>query len=120
MPHDSKIPAPFGSWPSPVTASLIAGASVRLGQVALRGRDVFWLEGRPQEQGRNVLVRRSADGAQRDVNAAPFNVRTRAHEYGGGAFVLLPDGVGFSHYDDQQLYRIDSEGAPPPHTPGAD
>jgi len=107
-----KTPAPFGSWPSPVTAELIAGATIRLGQLALRGDEIVWSEGRPQEQGRNVLVQRRADGTLHDLNPAPFNVRTRAHEYGGGAFVLLADGSAvFSHYDDQQLYRVDTSGA---------
>ncbi|MEP7099855.1 MAG: S9 family peptidase [Burkholderiales bacterium] len=107
-----KTPAPFGSWPSPVTAELIAGTTIRLGQLALRGDEIVWSEGRPQEQGRNVKVRRAADGTLADLNPAPFNVRTRAHEYGGGGFVLLPDGGAvFSHYDDQQLYRIDASGA---------
>jgi dipeptidyl aminopeptidase/acylaminoacyl peptidase len=108
--------APFGAWASPVTADLIAGATIRLGQVALLGDDIFWSEGRPQEQGRNVVVRRTPDGTLADVNPAPFNVRTRAHEYGGGAFVPLAGDAGpglvFSHYDDQQLYRIDRGGAP--------
>jgi dipeptidyl aminopeptidase/acylaminoacyl peptidase len=108
MSTASKTPAPFGSWPSPATADLIADATIRLGQIAVRGDDIFWTEGRPQEQGRNVLVHRSADGSVRDVNPTPFDVRTRAHEYGGGAFVLLDDGVAFSHYTDQQLYRIGS------------
>jgi len=112
MTASTPTPAPFGSWPSPVTAELIAGATIRLGQIALRGSDVLWSEGRPQEQGRNVLVQRSPDGTLSDLNPAPYNVRTRAHEYGGGAFVALPDGVVFSHYDDQQLYRIDATGAP--------
>ncbi|MBC8056997.1 MAG: PD40 domain-containing protein, partial [Rhizobiales bacterium] len=107
-----KQPLPFGSWPSPVTAERLAGATIRLGQIALRGDEIFWSEGRPQAQGRNVLVRRAAGGALTDVNPAPFNVRTRAHEYGGGAFVLLEDGVVFSHDDDQQLYRVDATGEP--------
>ena len=115
--HDSpKTPAPFGSWRSPVTAELIAGATIRLGQIALRGDAIFWSEGRPQEQGRNVLVQRRADGSLHDVNPAPFNVRTRAHEYGGGAFALLEGDAVFSHDDDQQLYRIDASGAVTPLT----
>ncbi len=112
----TPTPAPFGSWPSPVTAELIVGATIRLGQAALRGADILWTEGRPQEQGRNVLVQRGADGGLRDLNPAPFNVRTRAHEYGGGAFVVLADGVVFSHDDDQQLYRTDASGTPRPLT----
>ena len=111
MSAPTKNSAPFGSWPSPVTAGLIAGATIRLGQLALRGDEIVWSEGRPQENGRNVMVRRRADGTLNDVNEAPFNVRTRAHEYGGGAFVLLPDGsTVFSHFDDQQLYRVDASG----------
>jgi dipeptidyl aminopeptidase/acylaminoacyl peptidase len=120
MPDNAKTSAPFGSWPSPVTADLIAGANIRLGQVALRGADIFWIEGRPQEQGRNVLVHRRPNGSERDVNPAPFNVRTRAHEYGGGAFVPLPDGIVFSHFDDQQLYRVHGDGAPTQLTQDAD
>ena len=120
MTASTSIPAPFGSWPSPVTAELIAGATIRLGQVALRGSDILWTEGRPQEQGRNVLVQRGADAALQDLTPAPFNVRTRAHEYGGGAFVALPDGVVFSHYDDQQLYRVDATGVPRQLTVDAD
>jgi dipeptidyl aminopeptidase/acylaminoacyl peptidase len=112
MTAPTKTPAPFGSWPSPVTAELIAGATIRFGQIALRGDEIVWDEGRPQEQGRIVLVQRRADGSIHDLNPAPFNVRTRAHEYGGGGRVLLPDGGAvFSHYDDQQLYRIDASGA---------
>ncbi|MES3013761.1 MAG: prolyl oligopeptidase family serine peptidase, partial [Pseudomonadota bacterium] len=113
MSPPAKTPAPFGSWRSPVTAELIAGATIRLGQLALRGDEIVWSEGRPQEQGRNVLVQRRADGTLADLNPAPFNVRTRVHEYGGGAFVLLPDGgTVFSHYDDQQLYRVGASGVP--------
>lgn len=106
-----KSPAPFGSWPSPVSAANIASASIGLGQIALRGDEIFWAEGRPQEQGRNVLVRRSADGALADITPAPFNVRSRAHEYGGGAFAVGANAVVFSHFDDQQLHLIDAAGA---------
>ena len=113
MPQPTATPAPFGSWPSPVSAELLAGATIRLGQCALRGTDICWTEGRPQEQGRNVLVQRRADGSSHDLTPAPFNVRTRAHEYGGGAFVLLTDGVVFSHDLDQQLYRIDDASGVP-------
>ncbi len=121
MTTPTKTPAPFGSWRSPVNAELIAGATIRLGQLALRGDEIVWSEGRPQEQGRNVLVQRRADGALADLNPAPFNVRTRAHEYGGGAFVLLPEGGAvFSHYDDQQLYRTGASGVPQQLTHEAD
>jgi dipeptidyl aminopeptidase/acylaminoacyl peptidase len=105
---------PYGSWPSPIGAEQIAGAAMRLGQTAVLGDTIWWTEGRPAEQGRNVLVRCGPDRTPVDATPAPFNVRTRAHEYGGGAFVLLDDGgVVFSHDDDQQLYRLDAGASAP-------
>jgi dipeptidyl aminopeptidase/acylaminoacyl peptidase len=111
--------APFGSWESPISAELLAGATMRLGQIAIAGRDIYWLEGRPQEEGRQVIVRRRADGSITDANPAPFNARTLAHEYGGGAYLVLGDGtIVFSHYDDQRLHRIDAAGRVAPLTHG--
>jgi len=71
--------APYGAWKSPITSSLIVAQSISLMEVRLDGDDIYWLEGRPQERGRYVVVRASADGTTRDVNAAPFNARTRVH-----------------------------------------
>ncbi len=96
---DAKI-APYGSWKSPVTADRIVAESISLAQIALDGEDVFWIEGRPRESGRNVIVKNGAD-----VTPPPFNARTRAHEYGGGAFLVDRGTVCFSNYADQQLYR---------------
>jgi dipeptidyl aminopeptidase/acylaminoacyl peptidase len=109
----TSVSAPFGSWKSPVTTQLIVGETIRLGQPAIGAEGIFWTEGRPQEKGRNVLVRYSADGRIDDVSAAPFNVRSLVHEYGGGAFAIgAQGGIFFSHFDDQRLYRIRSDGQP--------
>ena len=108
--------APFGSWKSPVTADLIVGETIRLGQVRVQGDDVFWTEGRPQEQGRNVLVWGSADGRIADLTPAPLNVRSRAHEYGGGAFTVGPKAGFFTNDADQQVWRIRAGEAPTPLT----
>ncbi len=80
--------APHGSWRSPITSDLIVSESVLLGEIKLDGEDVYWIEIRPVEGGRNVIVRRTPDGRTADVTAFPFNARTRAHEYGGGAFAV--------------------------------
>ena len=80
--------APYGSWPSPVSAESVAVAGVRLGQLETDGEAVLWLEGRPAEGGRNALVRREPGGPARDVTPSVVNVRTRVHEYGGGAFLV--------------------------------
>jgi hypothetical protein len=80
--------APHGTWLSPITPALAAAGAVRIGGLCLDGGDVYWVEGRPAEQGRNVIVRRRADGRVDDVTPAGFNVRSRVHEYGGGAFTV--------------------------------
>ena len=80
--------APYGSWKSPITSDLIVAQSISLSEVRLDGGTIYWLEGRPQEQGRIVVVRAGASGEPDGPHAAPFNVRTRVHEYGGGAWTV--------------------------------
>ncbi|ANV85310.1 peptidase [Picosynechococcus sp. PCC 7003] len=97
--------APYGTWRSPITSDLIVSSSIGLGAVAWAGTDLYWLEGRPQEKGRNVLVKRNADGSAVDITPPGFNVRSRVHEYGGGAFLILEDGtVYFSNDGDRRVY----------------
>jgi dipeptidyl aminopeptidase/acylaminoacyl peptidase len=109
--------APYGSWKSPITSDLIVAETVSLGQIALDGEDTYWLEGRPSEGGQNVLVRCTPDGQTTDVTPAPFNVRTRVHEYGGGAFLVVGGTVYFSNFADQRLYRQAIGSEPQPLTP---
>jgi len=110
--------APYGSWKSPITPDLIASGTITLGQIALDGDDVYWVETRPAEGGRNVVVRwRAASGAS-DFIPPPFNARTRAHEYGGGSFLVSDGTVYFVNFADQQIYRHTGEGAPEPVTAG--
>src|SRR2546421_7728001 len=111
--------APYGSWTSPITADLIASATIGLGQIALDGEDIYWSELRPMEGGRVVVVRRSADGRTTDVTPAPFNARTRVHEYGGGAYAVADGTVYFANFADQRLYRQDRGATPRPLTPPA-
>ncbi len=109
-----KRVAPYGSWKSPVTSDLIVSGTVGLGELAFDGEDIYWIESRPSEGGRNVIVRRTADGKTADVTPPPFNVRTRVHEYGGGAYIVSEGTVYFSNFADQRLYRqaIDSQPEP--------
>lgn len=112
--------APYGSWKSPITSDLIVAGTIGLGTIAIAGADVFWLEMRPQEAGRTVLVRQTADGETVDITPAPFNVRTRVHEYGGGAYTLAGDTVYFSNFADQRLYKQALGAEPQPLTPKGD
>ncbi|KAJ4851045.1 hypothetical protein Tsubulata_049926 [Turnera subulata] len=103
-----KITAPYGSWKSPITADVVSGASKRLGGTAVDGRGrLFWLESRPSESGRSVLVREAEKSGDEHADITPkdFAVRTTAQEYGGGAFTISGETVVFSNYKDQRLYK---------------
>jgi len=111
--------APYGSWKSPITSDLIVSEAVGLGQPAIDGKEICWIEMRPSDGGRYVIVRRDAGGTTRDVNPAPFNARTRVHEYGGGDYVARAGAVYFSNFADQQIYLQSGEAAPRPITAAA-
>ncbi len=111
---------PHGSWPSPIGTDLLTGGSVGLGNTSADEGAVYWLESRPSEQGRTVLVR-LIDGEPVDLTPAPFNVRSSVHEYGGGAYAVADGVVVFANMADGRLYLIDAAGAagvpPRPLTP---
>ncbi len=109
--------AVYGSWKSPITSDLIVAGTIGLGGVRLDGTGVYWSELRPTEGGRTVLVQRSPDGTMTDVTPAPFNVRTRVHEYGGGAYLVHQGVLYFSNFADQRLYRQQVGEAPIALTP---
>ena len=112
--------APYGSWKSPITSDLIVSETIGPGQIALDGEDVYWVEMRPAEGGRYVVVRQSPEGQTADVTPPAFSVQTRVHEYGGGAFLVADGTVYFSNFTDQRLYRQDPASEPQPITPEAD
>ncbi len=109
--------APFGSWRSPITSDLIVTGTIGLGGIALDGDDVYWIELRPSERGRYVLVRRDAAGVSTDATPSPFNVRTRVHEYGGGAYTVADGTIYFSNFLDQRLYALERGKEPYAITP---
>jgi dipeptidyl aminopeptidase/acylaminoacyl peptidase len=111
------VRAPYGSWKSPITTDVIVADTIRLGLMALDGNDIYWIEGRPSEGGRNVIVRREGNGVLTDMTPAGFNARTRVHEYGGGDFVVHHGTIYFSNFADQRLYRQVPGGDPEPMTP---
>ena len=107
----------YGTWASPLSAAAVAAGGLRLGAVALDGEDIYWLEGRPSEGGRYALVKRTPDGTITDVTPRDMNVRSRVHEYGGGAY-LVAAGVAFVvNFSDQRVYRLAPGEQPQPITP---
>src|SRR5262245_61448896 len=116
-PKSAPKPAAYGSWKSPITSDLIVAQSIGLSDARLDNGLVYWLESRPQEQGRNVVVREDPSGRAVDITPKPFNARTRVHEYGGGAWLVAGGTVYFSNFADGRLYRQDQGGEPRPLTP---
>jgi dipeptidyl aminopeptidase/acylaminoacyl peptidase len=110
--------APYGSWKSPITTDRVVGSAVGLGQIVVDGSDIYWNEMRPAEGGRYV-IQRWRDGAVDEVLPAPFSARTRAHEYGGGAFAVDNGVLYFSNDRDQLLYRLAPNSSPRAITSGA-
>jgi len=108
---------PHGSWRSLITSEVVVTESARLSDILLDGGDIYWNRTRPHEGGRSVLVRHSPDGRQEDVNPPPLSVRTRVHEYGGGAATVDRGTVYYSNFSDQRLYCQMSGAAPVPLTP---
>ena len=103
-----KQKAAFGSWESPITTDLMLGDSVGLGEITIFADEIYWIEMRPQEKGRYVIVKQTADGKQIDVIAPEYNARTRVHEYGGGSYLVTEKGVVFTNFNDQELYLTDN------------
>jgi dipeptidyl aminopeptidase/acylaminoacyl peptidase len=111
--------APYGAWPSPLGAEQVAAASTRIASPRGGGERVHWLEGRPAEGGRVVVVRSAPGEPPGDLTPPGFSVRSRVHEYGGGAYAVSAGVVYFVQDADQRVYRQDGPGgaAPVPLTP---
>ncbi len=124
------LTAPFGAWPSPVSATDVARANIRLSFPTVIADQVWWQELRPEEGGRTTVVHRAADGHRSELVTAPWNARTRVHEYGGRSYLPVPAGaargtpagaaggwdVVFANYADQRLYLV--QGAAPQRRKG--
>ena len=116
-----KVPpkniASFGTWVSPITPKTITNGVVELKEIVLDGNDIYWLEGRPDENGRFVIVKRGSDGFTKDITPKGFNVRNAVHEYGGGAYAVKNEVIFFSNWSDQRVYRQEIGSDPLPITP---
>ena len=113
---------PYGAWASPITTASLAEGAIGLADLRVAGRQVYWLETRPAEGGRLVIMTLDGGPARgwiaRQLTPERFNVRTRVHEYGGAPYVVSPGGIWFSHFPDQKLYwQAGGEGQPEAVTP---
>ena len=97
--------AAFGSWKSPITSDLIISKTIGIDNIAIDRHNIYWLEKRPQEKGRNLIVGHFPETGTKEVTPKPFNVRSKIHEYGGGAYTIKENTVYFSNYADGRIYR---------------
>src|ERR1039458_8476607 len=114
---------PNTAWPSPITAADVAQVKIRISYPTVTGTDVWWQEGRPDEGGRGTVVCCDAAGQQRAMLPAPWNARSRVHEYGGRVYLPVPGQTGtsqtpdgqsgaagralvFANYENQRLYLV--------------
>lgn len=110
-PTRGRTTAPYGEWRSPITTDMIVANSISFSSPQCDGADTYWVEGRPSEGGRNVIVRWRG-GRTSDKIAPPFNARTRVHEYGGGAYLARDGDIVFSHFANQRPYLVRPGGKP--------
>ena len=109
--------APYGTWASDLTPDLLTEKATGLAELQRDGDRLTWLELRAAEQGRQVIVQRAPDGSHTELIPSDANARTRVHEYGGGAYLVIDETVWFCGFADQRLYRVDAGGEPQPITP---
>src|SRR5690606_4496776 len=134
---------PYGSWPSPITAELLATGGTLLGGPRFVGEEVWWIEGIATEGGRQAIIRTAGSVGPADLDAAadnpaapaenvtvlpaPYNARSRVHEYGGASWTVVPEPdaataderplVVFVNFEDQRVHALREGEQPRPLTP---
>ncbi len=102
--------APYGSWRSPITAEAATRGMVVFSEVQVAGEKLYWLEGRPEEDGRVALVSWSPEEGEKDLLPKNYSPRTRVYEYGGGVFIRAGERLYFVDSEDQQIHSINPDG----------
>jgi len=92
-------------WKPALSAEAVFSDIAGLHELLIDGKKTYWLEMRPAEKGRYVIVQRDATGKMSDVTPAHINVRTKVHEYGGGAYTVFKGVIYCVNFTDQRLYR---------------
>ncbi|MBL4711811.1 MAG: S9 family peptidase [Gammaproteobacteria bacterium] len=95
----------YGNWSSAITSELIVSDSISIAEPQLTSNAIYYIECRPKEAGRCVIVK-AKDGITTDILPAPFSARSRVHEYGGASFCLGENQLFFINDSDQDIYRI--------------
>ncbi len=102
----AKNTASFGRWPSQLTAQTLANNSLRFGAPKLVGDAIFWPQSLPNEGGRTTLMLKTGNSDPQSLLPKPWDIRSKVHEYGGGAYTVASDAVYFVNAADQQIYSF--------------
>lgn len=100
-----KKSLPYTQWQPAITPEQVFSDFIYLVDVRAAGDKLYWLEGRPAENGRVVLVQRDGQGNVSVITPKDYYIRSRVHEYGGGAMAMRDDIVVFVNFKDQRLYK---------------
>lgn len=111
---------PFGTWTSPITAASVVEGSRGLSSLGFDGDYLYWVESRPEQGGRNTIMRWTTGGEPEEILPAPWYARTRVQEYGGRSVLVADGAVWFSNFEDQRLYRLIPGKQPEAITPAGD
>ena len=114
--HKSK--RPYGNWPASITSELVTRAAPSINHIQSNDDRLFWVENRPWEAGRNVIMCRNRDGSFRDLLPPPYSHHSKVHEYGGMAYTVTDKQLYFVNAADQCIYQLDlsNDGDPVPIT----
>lgn len=104
--HPHQIP--YGNWLSPISSDLIVKDSIQLDEIRLHEGAAYWLEKRPQEKGRCVIVRHRS-GKSADLLPKAYSARSKVHEYGGASYCITAAGLYFINDSDQQIYHLSDD-----------
>ncbi len=105
-PLNAARPPQPSPRPRPLAAALVVGRTPSLKEPQLRAGRLLWLEQRPQERGRSTLMQRAADGSAIELTPAPWNLRSRVHTYGGGAYAVGETDLVFVDDGDRCLWHL--------------
>ena len=102
----SKMKLHYGSWESTITPQKIIEGGLRFSEIRSNSSELYFLEGRPEEDGRYVIVKQNSSGKIEDVIPENFNSRNAVHEFGGGSFAVGKKKIYFTNWDDQRIYVV--------------
>ena len=109
----SKIKSNYGSWNSKITPEKIIEGGLRFSEIRTNESELYFLEGRPSESGRYVIVKQNSKGKIEDAIPKDFNSRNAVHEYGGGSFGVGKKNIYFTNWEDQRVYKVDGTNVNP-------